>query len=192
MPRIGESFWRHEPPFQERRGEALVVRTGKDTDYWNNTFYGFRHANGHFLATPVAGDFSFELTFSADYRRLYDQAGAMLRVDENNWLKTGTEFTDGALHFSVVVTRDDQSDWSVMVLHGEVTAPVTLRLTRHAEALRVQIREPDGNWRLVRLAYLRMPELVEVGPMTCSPTGEGLEVMFSRMALGEPIPRELH
>jgi hypothetical protein len=58
--------------------------------------------------------------------------------------------------------------------------------------LRVQIREPDGNWRLVRLAYLRMPEAVEVGPMCCSPTGEGLEVTFSRMTLGEPIPRELH
>ena len=38
----------------------------------------------------------------------------------------------------------------------KVTAPVTLRLTRHAEASRVLIREPDGNWRLLRLAYLRM------------------------------------
>ena len=192
MPKTDEDFWRNEPPHHEMRGETLVVRTGKDTDYWNNTFYGFRHANGHFLATPVTGDFSYELTFSADYQRLYDQAGAMLWIDGNNWLKTGIEFTDGALHFSVVVTRDDQSDWSVMLLGREVTAPVTLRLTRHAEALRVQIREPDGNWRLVRLAYLRMPETVEVGPMCCSPTGEALEVTFSRMALGEPIPRDLH
>jgi regulation of enolase protein 1 (concanavalin A-like superfamily) len=192
MPSTGRSFWRNEPPFAERRGEALIVRTGKDTDYWNNTFYGFRHANGHFLASPVTGDFSFELTFSADYRRLYDQAGAMLWVDGNNWLKAGIEFTDGALHFSVVATRDDQSDWSVMALGGEENAPVTLRLTRHAEALRVQIREPDGNWRLVRLAYLQMPETVEVGPMTCSPTGEGLEVTFSHMHVGEPISRDLH
>lgn len=192
MPKTGDAVWHNEPPFHERRGDSLVVRTARETDYWNNTFYGFRHANGHFLATPVTGDFSFELIFSADYGRLYDQAGAMVRVDGNNWLKTGTEFTDGALHFSVVVTRDDQSDWSVMLLDGEVTAPVTLRLTRHAEALRVQLREPGGNWRLVRLAYLAMPETVEAGPMTCSPTGEGLEVTFSRMALGEPIPRDLH
>lgn len=186
------SHWYNEPPFHEREGEALVVRTAGETDYWNNTFYGFRHTNGHFLATPVRGDFSFEVTFAAEYRRLYDQAGAMLRVDDNNWLKTGTEFTDGALHFSVVVTREDQSDWSVMVLGGEPTAPVTLRLTRHAEALRIQIREADGNWRLVRLAYLRMPDTVEVGPMACSPTGEGLEVTFSRMAIGEAISRDLH
>ena len=192
MSTSGRSAWRNEPPFHERSDEKLLLRTGKDTDFWNNTFYGFKHDGGHFLGTEVSGDFSYELSFTADYRRLYDQAGAMLRVDDNNWLKTGVEFTDGALHFSVVVTRDDQSDWSVMVLSGEVTAPVTLRLTRHAEALRVQIREPDGNWRLVRLAYLRMPETVEVGPMACSPTGEGLEVTFLMMTLGEAIPRDLH
>jgi uncharacterized protein len=192
MPQTQKSFWRNEPPFHEWRGEALVVRTGRETDYWNNTFYGFRHLNGHFLAMPVNGDFSLEVTFSASYERLYDQAGAMVFVDENNWLKCGTEFTDGALHFSVVVTRDDQSDWSVMTLPGGATnAPVTLRLTRHAEALRVQILD-GGTWRLVRLCYLRMPEAVEVGPMTCSPTGEGLETTFSRIEIGAPISRELH
>lgn len=192
MPKTGPSLWHNEPPFHEQRGDALVVRTGKDTDYWNNTFYGFRHDNGHFRATPVSGDFSLELSLSADYQRLYDQAGAMLRVDGDNWLKCGVEFTDGALHFSVVVTRDDQSDWSVMPLQGDKEAPVTLRLTRHAEALRVQVRQADGTWALVRLCYLRMPGTVEVGPMTCSPTGEGLEVTFSRISIGEPISRELH
>lgn len=191
MPSTDKSFWRNAPPFHEERGESLVVRTGKETDYWNNTFYGFRHLSGHLRAMPVSGDFSFELTFSANYSRLYDQAGAMLFVDDNNWLKCGTEFTDGALHFSVVVTRDDQSDWSVMKLGGDPQAPVTLRLTRHAEALRVQLKEA-GEWQLVRLCYLRMPETVEVGPMTCSPTGEGLETTFSRIAIGEPISRELH
>lgn len=190
MPRTGKSFWRNEPPFHERLGDSLVVRTGAETDYWNNTFYGFRHLNGHFRATEVTGDFTFEVTFAASYSRLYDQAGAMLFVDENNWLKCGTEFTDGALHFSVVVTRDDQSDWSVMLLDAPVSE-VTLRLTRHAEALRVQLLEGD-EWRLVRLCFLSMPDTVEVGPMTCSPTGAGLETTFNRISLGEPISRELH
>ena len=192
MPKMGESFWRNEPPFHEDRDGTLLVRTGKDTDWWNNTFYGFKHADGHFRATPVSGDFSLEVTFSADYRRLYDQAGAMLFVDGDNWLKCGVEFTDGAMHFSVVVTRDDQSDWSVMALMADPGAPITLRLTRHAEALRVQIQLADGTWALVRLAFLRMPETVEVGPMTCSPTGEGLNVQFTRVEISEPISRDLH
>lgn len=192
MPKTGASFWRNAPPFHEERDGALVVRTSKDTDYWNNTFYGFKHDDGHFRATPVTGDFSLELAFSANYQRLYDQAGAMLWVDANNWLKCGVEVTDGAMHFSVVVTRDDQSDWSVMPLDVDTAASVTLRLTRHAEALRVQIQKPDGSWALVRLCFLAMLETVEVGPMTCSPTGEGLEVHFTRCVIGEPISRELH
>ena len=190
--KAGKSFWRNQPPFYEERGGTLTVRTGRETDYWNNTFYGFKHANGHFRATEVSGDFSFDVTFTANYQRLYDQAGAMLFVDGDNWLKCGVEFTDGAMHFSVVVTRDDQSDWSVLKLDRPVDGAVTLRLTRHAEALRVQLQELDGSWQLVRLCFLGMGETVEVGPMTCSPTGEGLEVSFSRLELGEPISRELH
>ena len=191
MPSLGTPHWTNEPPAHRREGEALIMVTGKETDFWNNTFYGFRHQNGHCHATPVSGDFSLTLRFWAPYATLYDQAGAMLRVDENNWLKCGVEFTDGRRHFSVVVTRDDQSDWSVMPLDDDVGAPVTLRLTRHAEALRIEI-EREGNFHLVRLAFLGMPETVEAGPMCCSPIGEGLTVTFHSVGFGDPIDRNLH
>ncbi|MDR3472085.1 MAG: DUF1349 domain-containing protein [Devosia sp.] len=196
MPKIGNAHWINPPPFFDRTGrppatEVLTMQTGRETDFWNNTFYGFTHRNGHLLAHPVEGDFSLELTFSAAYAALYDQAGAMLRVDDNNWLKCGVEFTDGRRHFSVVVTRDDQSDWSVMPLAGKDATPVTLRLTRHGEALRVQLRQ-RRRWRLVRLAFLAMPDQVEVGPMCCSPTGEGLRATFHRLSWSDPIPRDLH
>lgn len=192
MAQIGSTRWHNPPPEQSEADGGLTLRTGKDTDYWNNTFYGFKHGSGHFRGTEVSGDFSLELSFVADYRTLYDQAGAMVWVDENNWLKCGIEFTDGALHFSVVVTRDDQSDWSVMPFAGAPDRPVALRLTRHAEALRVQVQAGDGSWHLVRLCYLRMPETVQAGPMACSPTSEGLEVRFLSIEIGEPISRDLH
>lgn len=183
--------WHNEPPIWSEEGGVLAVTTARETDFWNNTFYGFLHDNGHFYAEPVEGDFSAELQVSADYAELYDQAGLMLRVDERNWLKAGVEFTDGYMHFSVVVTRDDQSDWSVLRLDGASSQPVTLRLTRHAEALRVQLLV-GGEWRLVRLAYLAMPPSVEIGRMCCSPVGEGLEVRFDRYVIGPPIAKELH
>jgi regulation of enolase protein 1 (concanavalin A-like superfamily) len=191
MPPLGTSFWINEPHSQREDGGVLSVTTGKETDWWNNTFYGFRHLSGHCRATPVSGDFSLTVTFSAPYATLYDQAGAMLRVDDNNWLKCGVEFTDGRKNFSVVVTRDDQSDWSVMPLEGAAGSPVTLRLTRHTEALRVEV-EADGRFHLVRLAYLRMPETVDAGPMCCSPIGEALLATFHSVTFSEPIGRELH
>lgn len=192
MPDFGPTKWHNPPPEHGEADGGLTLRTGKDTDYWNNTFYGFKHDNGHFRATQVGGDFSMEISFVADYRTLYDQAGAMVWVDGENWLKCGIEFTDGALHFSVVVTREDQSDWSVMPYDGSTDQPVTLRVTRHAEALRVQVQGREGDWRLVRLCFLPMPDVVEAGPMACSPTSEGLDVRFSRIAIGEAISRDLH
>jgi uncharacterized protein len=187
----GEFRWHNEPPFFEMRGPALIVRTAPKSDFWNNTFYGYKVGTGHFCARPARGDFSAVAEFSADYRTLYDQAGLMIWVDDRTWLKAGTEFTDGALHFSVVVTRNDQSDWSVMPIASDPKAPIALRITRHAEAIRVQIKE-GRTWRLVRLAFLPMPETVEIGPMCCSPVGAGLEVTFGRFEIGQPIPRELH
>ena len=80
------------------------------------TFYGFKNGNGHLFAHRVQGDFSAVAEFAADYRNLYDQAGLMIYIDDRTWLKAGTEFTDGAPHFSVVTTREDQSDWSMMPL----------------------------------------------------------------------------
>jgi hypothetical protein len=116
----------------------------------------------------------------------------MLRVDANNWLKTGIEFTDGRAHFSVVVTRDDQSDWSVIPLPAKAMAEMNVRLTRHGSALRVQYRLADTDWAMARLAYLRMPQEVLVGPMACSPTGPGLRVEFSRFQIGPAISPDLH
>ena len=191
MPTLGEEHWINTPPAFTQTDGVLTVTTGHETDYWNNTFYGFKHSNGHMLGTPVSGDFTLTVTFSAPYKTLYDQAGAMLRVDDTTWLKCGVEFTDERRTFSVVVTRDDQADWSVMPIAGETDDPVTLRLTRHAEALRVEV-EQDGKFRLVRLAFLDMPETVEAGPMCCSPVGAGLHVRFHAVSFANPIPPELH
>jgi regulation of enolase protein 1 (concanavalin A-like superfamily) len=184
--------WRNEPPEWRAEGDTLTMKTGRETDFWNATFYGFVRHNGHFLPHPAEGDFSASVRFSAEWGALYDQAGLMVRVDVANWMKTGIEFTDGQAHFSVVVTRDGWSDWSVLALPEAGIAGIEVRVTRHAEALRVEFRLPEGDWRLARLCHLNMDDTVEVGPMACSPQGEGLEVRFSGFAIAPPIPRDLH
>jgi regulation of enolase protein 1 (concanavalin A-like superfamily) len=42
----------------------------------------------------------------------FDQAGIMVLVNENCWVKAGIEFTDGVPRLSCVVTNDGFSDWS--------------------------------------------------------------------------------
>lgn len=184
--------WLNEPPEWRAEGDSLTLKTGRETDFWNKTFYDFERHDGHFLPHRVAGDFTASVRFQAEWQALYDQAGLMVRVDSANWMKTGIEFTDGQAHFSVVVTRDGWSDWSVLTLPEAAVAGIEVRVTRHGEALRIEFRVPEADWRLARLCHLDMGEAVEVGPMACSPQGGGLEVRFSGFSVAPPIARELH
>jgi regulation of enolase protein 1 (concanavalin A-like superfamily) len=184
--------WLNEPPRWSEQNGMLSVTTGARTDFWNRTHYGFTHSNGHFRYCSAGGDFTAQVRVSADYHHLYDQAGLMLRVDDGNWLKCGIEFTDGAMHFSTVVTRDGFSDWSQLLLPNAARHNFGVRLTRHREALRVQYQVTDGQWIMARLAMLAMGQNVQVGMMCCTPQREGLTVKFEGFTVGKPVSRELH
>ncbi|RWB23162.1 MAG: DUF1349 domain-containing protein [Mesorhizobium sp.] len=191
MSDLAGMTWLNPPPHHVFGDGTLHVRTGKETDFWRETFYGFRRDNGHFLYGPVAGDFSAEVTIKGDYEALYDQAGLMLRLSETHWIKAGIEYTDGLAYFSVVVTND-RSDWSLVAIPPNPNG-VRIRLTRHAEAIRVQYLDAsDSHWKPVRLAYFPTSKSVDVGMMCCSPQREGFEVTFSDFVVAPPIPRDLH
>ncbi|MBN9272853.1 MAG: DUF1349 domain-containing protein, partial [Mesorhizobium sp.] len=113
------------------------------------------------LLRRVEGDFSAEVTVKGDYKVLYDQAGLMIRLSETHWIKAGIEYTDGLMYFSVVVTND-ASDWSLANIPASPDG-VSIRLTRHGEAIRVQYLDAsDGHWKPVRLAYFPPSRAVDV------------------------------
>ncbi|CAN7241828.1 DUF1349 domain-containing protein [Rhizobium sp. LjRoot254] len=183
--------WLNEPPFWQGDAGSLSLVTGDKTDFWRETFYGFIRDSGHAWLTPVSGDFSATVTIRGDYQALYDQAGMMLRIDETHWIKTGIEFTDGLMHFSVVVTRG-VSDWSVIPLHSASTeTAVFVRLTRHADAVRVQFHLGDGRWQMARLCPFPADDAI-VGVTACSPERKGFSARFEDISVGPPIARKLH
>ena len=89
-----EAEWLNEPPEWSIDGDVLNVTTGRDTDFWQSTFYGFRRDDGHFLHRPAEGDLTAQVVFEGQYETLYDQAGLMLRIDERNWIKLGIEHSN--------------------------------------------------------------------------------------------------
>lgn len=184
--------WINAPKDWTEDGGVLRLTTEPDTDFWNVTHYGFTHDNGHFRGHTAEGDFSAVTNVRADYSALYDQAGLMVFVDADNWMKAGIEHTDGAPHFSVVVTRDGRSDWSQLPFGHLDADGLTVRVTRHGEALRVQYVDAQGKWAMARLAYLAMGSSVEIGPMACAPTGPGFEVTFDGFEIGPAISPNLH
>ena len=81
--------WLNDPPAWQAQGESLIVRAGPQTDFWRTTHHGFVRDTGHFWFQSWHGDFVAAVKVTGDYRDRYDQAGLMVRVDEQVWLKCG-------------------------------------------------------------------------------------------------------
>lgn len=186
---FGDMTWLNPPAAMTEGVDGLTVTTGNATDFWRETFYGFTRHSGHHLAHPVSGDFTARVTVTADYQALYDQAGLMLRLSDTHWIKAGIEHTDGQPVFSTVVTNG-QSDWATLPLSFPAS-PITLRLTRHGSAVRVDVQHPSGLWLMTRLAHLPDGPAM-IGPMACSPERGGFTATFSHYTCGPAIPRALH
>ena len=107
--------WLNPPPSVEVDGDDLLVTAARGSDLWQRTSYGFRRDSGHALLEPVERGRAVEVVLVATARGTFEQAGLLLRVDEQTWVKAGVEHSDGVLQLSAVVTAG-ASDWS--------TAPV--------------------------------------------------------------------
>ena len=172
--------WINEPSRWFFEDGVLVVHVDAGTDFWRRTRYGFVRDNGHLLAVLEPGDFVATIEVDADYRDRYDQAGLMVRLDTDHWLKAGIEL-DGAFYVSAVVTHD-RSDWSVVPLAGRPER-LLVRVTRSGDALTVEyaLGPFDADvvaWRMHRLAWFPPEEPVLVGPMAAAPDGGGFTARF--------------
>jgi uncharacterized protein len=173
--------WTNEPPHWSLDDGALSVTSGPKTDFWRVTHYGFTHDDGHFYHQTADGDFTFSAQFTGQYRDLYDQAGIMLRIDAENWIKCGVEYVEGTQQASVVVTRG-VSDWSVTAL-PQNPPTVWLKLKRGGDGVEVFYSLDGTSYTLLRLAYFPPAVPAQIGLMCASPQGDGFTVRFDRFGM---------
>ena len=177
---ISRMTWFNEPAASKRVGEKLIVRSRPKTDFWRQTFYGYITDNGHFLHLPADGDFIFEARVNGQYAALYDQAGLMVRINAENWMKCGTEFLDGKRHASVVITRQF-SDGSTMPDLTE-NGPVWWRAVRKADSIETLCSLDGKDFTSVRQGYFPA-SAAEVGIMCAAPEGTGFDAEFDHLSL---------
>jgi regulation of enolase protein 1 (concanavalin A-like superfamily) len=160
----------------------LVIKPEAHTDFWQKTHYGFVPDNGHFLYMEVTGDFILSTKVRFSPKHQYDQAGLMIRISPDCWLKTSVEYEpQGASRLGVVVTNSGYSDWSTQ----EFLSPeneITLRVRRESSDYMVEYLKDESMWIQMRMAHLMedtgdMP--VKAGLYACSPIGAGYEARFS-------------
>jgi regulation of enolase protein 1 (concanavalin A-like superfamily) len=180
---LSRMTWLNPPATEFYDSGTLTARCKGKTDFWRKTFYGYINDNGHFLHLPAQGEFQFQARISGNYSQLYDQAGIMVRLDEKNWIKCGSEFFDGKRWASVVVTHDF-SDWSTM---EDLTqnGPVYWRVVRKKDSLEAQSSKDGDQYITVRQAYFPARVPVEVGVMCAAPEGSGFDTTFDQLEISQ-------
>ncbi len=188
--RFRDCTWLNPPARWRLDDESLTVVTDRRTDFWRETHYGFTRDSGHFFGCATDGDFTAQLRIRARYDALYDQAGIMVRVDAETWIKAGIEMSDGRAMLSSVLTIG-RSDWATGPYGGDA-AEFWIRATVREGVLRLQVSADGLRWSLLRLAPFPTAAVYRVGPMCCTPEREGLEAIFSDFRITQAMARDLH
>jgi len=180
---LSRMTWFNPPAKEFYDSGAVTVRCKGKTDFWRKTFYGYVNDNGHFLHVSAPGEFQFQARVSGNYSQLYDQAGIMVRLDEKNWMKCGSEFFDGKRWASAVVTHDF-SDWSTM---EDLTqnGPVYWRVQRKKDSLEAACSIDGEKYTTVRQAYFPARVPLEVGVMCAAPEGQGFDSTFDQLEISQ-------
>lgn len=177
--------WTTLPVAAEETGGRLLVTAAEGSDAWRHTGYGFVHDDEHALLEDWDRGQAVEVSFAAAFEAQFDQAGLMIRVDDEHWIKAGVEFADGALQLGAVVTAG-KSDWSVAPVPEWAGEEITIRASRLDDAVVIRARVGEEPWRLVRLAPLDPDAEAQAGPFCCAPSRADLTVAFTAWRLTEP------
>lgn len=168
--------WFNEPEEWEIKDNSLSMFVTPQSDYWRISHYGFTVDDAPFYYTTYGGEFEVKVKVAGDYKQRFDQAGLMLRIDHENYIKTGIEFVDGKFNISTVVTHKT-SDWSVIALDKPVPY-IWIKAVRRLDAVEIFYSLDDKEYTMMRTAWLQDNIPVMVGLMAASPDGKGFKATF--------------
>ncbi len=169
--------WFNEPADWSISDGKLTMSVTPKSDYWRISHYGFTVDDAPFYYAEYGGEFEAKLKVAGDYKVRFDQAGMMIRIDHENYIKTGIEFVDGKYNLSTVVTHHT-SDWSVIALDRPVKE-LWIKAVRRLDAIEIFYSFDDKEYTLMRNTWMEANCPVKIGMMAACPDGDGFNVTFS-------------
>lgn len=180
--------WFNEPEQWEIKNNVLSMSVTPQNDYWRISHYGFTVDDAPFYYATYGGEFEAKVKVVGEYKERFDQAGLMLRIDHENYIKAGIEFVDGKFNLSTVVTHKT-SDWSVITL--DKTVPyIWIKAVRRLDAVEIFYSFDDKTYTLMRNALLQDHIPVKVGLMAACPDGSGFNAKFEYLGEASAGPAQ--
>ncbi|OEU15236.1 DUF1349-domain-containing protein [Fragilariopsis cylindrus CCMP1102] len=169
--------WHHEPEEWAQHRTTVQMRVPPGTDCWRMTGTNECVNNAPFYFLEVEGDFEVRCKVKANYESPDDQAGVMIREDEENWIKCGIQMVGDIPHMCATVTHD----YSDMSLHPLPHLPeyMWVHAKKIGDGLEVYISEDSFDWMQIRQGDITDDAILQIGLYAASPeSDDGFEVSF--------------
>lgn len=168
-------FWLHEPTkwgisdpngqLEGSEGSYHISSNGKELrmqapakkDFWSKTFYNPLlikcDASALLASVPIADEITAKIEFEFEPKSQFDQAGLLIYIDDQHWVKCGIEYCDGTPRLSVVVTNEF-SDWSTQPW-GSNSVSLKVHKVNQSNSLVVEAASLGStDFQFVRIAHL--------------------------------------
>ena len=186
-PFINESLLYYNSPDITIKNDTVEFITKPNTDLWQKTYYNFQHDNAPFIQIKICKKyFSFTVKVKYFSKKRFDQAGIILYLDSENWLKASVEYENKDFQrLGSVVTNKGFSDWATVDIPANITE-MYYRLSRRENDFCIENSFDGKTFKQMRICHLdKANEDVNVGIYACSPEDSSFKAIFSNMLISD-------
>jgi uncharacterized protein len=184
---LSKFSWLNKPAEFNISGDSLFLTTDPITDFWQRTYYGFRHNNAHAFLLPVEEiEFTFSVKTTWQPKILFDQCGVILYQDAENWFKASVEYENEQFsRLGSVVTNLGYSDWATTDIESNRNE-MFYRLSRLGQDFLIENSNDGKQFKQMRVFHVHQPiKQARIGVYACSPLNSSIQAEFSSFNLGK-------
>ena len=179
--------WLRAPKQYTVTEDCVEMITEPHTDLWQRTYYHFRNDNAPvFQMHTDEKFFSFAVRAAFDSKVRFDQAGIVMYLDSDNWLKASIEYeNDEIQRLGSVVTNNGYSDWATVDVDASIKA-MWFRLSRREDDFCIENSTDGVHFKQMRICHMfNAKDAIRFGLYACSPEDSSFRAAFTDMELTE-------
>lgn len=181
---IKDFDWYNEPENVSFTESGLQIIAQEYTDFWQNIDKGFAKDNGHFFASTRNDNFVFVCKWF--FEEIIDsaQCGAMVRVDEHNWIKIGLLSSNiYNPQIGEVVAIQGSSDWSITNINSSFKT-VWFKIKRCEQDFVLSYSLDGKTFHITRIIHMsKARDVLKIGAYACSPKETPFECVLEEISI---------